>query len=41
MVKKSAFANYDHSREGKAIADALKEEQYFVYSTRRSRSAFR
>jgi nucleoside-diphosphate-sugar epimerase len=35
MPKKFAFVNYGNSREGKAIADALKEEQYFVYSTRR------
>jgi hypothetical protein len=35
LVKKSAFVNYDNSREAKAIADALKEEQYFVYSMRR------
>jgi hypothetical protein len=35
MPKRFAFVNYGNSREGKAIADALKEEQYFVYSTRR------
>jgi hypothetical protein len=35
MRKKCAFVNYGNSREGKAIADALKEESYFVYSTRR------
>jgi hypothetical protein len=35
MGKKYAFVNYGNAREGKAIADALKEESYFVYSTRR------
>ena len=35
MGKKHAFVNYGNSREGKAIADALKEEGYFVYATRR------
>jgi hypothetical protein len=35
MTKRSAFVNCGNSREGKAIADALKEEQSFVYSTRR------
>jgi nucleoside-diphosphate-sugar epimerase len=35
MGKKNAFVNYGNSREGKAIADALKEEGYFVYATRR------
>ena len=35
MGKKYAFVNYGNSREGKAIADALKEEGYFVYATRR------
>lgn len=35
MGKRNAFVNYGNSREGKAIADALKEEGFFVYSTRR------
>lgn len=35
MPKRFAFVNYGNSREGSAIADALKEEGYFVYSTRR------
>ena len=35
MGKKHAFVNYGNSREGRAIADALKEEGFFVYSTRR------
>lgn len=35
MGKRYAFVNYGNSREGKAIADALKEEGFFVYSTRR------
>lgn len=35
MGKKHAFVNYGNSREGRAIADALKEEGYFVYATRR------
>lgn len=35
MSKRFAFVNYGNSREGSAIADALKEEGYFVYATRR------
>ncbi|KAH0795191.1 adenylate kinase 7-like [Histomonas meleagridis] len=34
-MENSAFVNYGNSREGKAIADALKEEGYFVYATRK------
>lgn len=34
MPKRFAFVNYGNSREGSAIADALKQEGYFVYSTR-------
>ena len=34
MPKRFAFVNYGNSREGSAIADALKEENYFVYATR-------
>lgn len=33
MPKRFAFVNYGNSREGSAIADALKEEGYFVYAT--------
>lgn len=34
MAKRCAFVNYGDSREGTLIADALKEQGYYVYATR-------
>jgi len=34
MRKRFAFVNFGNSREGSVIADSLKEEGFFVYSTR-------